>query len=59
MILDSSLNMRTNSKEMAKFDKKCEELKTKSQVLLREFVTAFNDGRMTITPTAKQQELYK
>ena len=59
--LDIHLQMRVNSQELKIFKKKSERTTGKPYpLLIREIITAFNDGRLRIIPTKDQQkgELY-
>lgn len=61
--LDGDLRMRISAQELNIFKKKSERVTGKPyQLLLREIITAFNDGRLRITPTEAQKsqlgELY-
>ena len=54
--LDGDLRMRISAQELEIFKKKSERVTGKPyQLLLREIVTAFNDGRLRITPTEAQK----
>ena len=62
--LDGTLRMRVLQKELDIFMKKSPRITGKPyQMLIREFITAFNDGRLTIIATEEQKEhlgnLYK
>lgn len=55
--LDDQVATRINGKVKTKFLRKCKKLKKGHNLVLREFVTAFNDGRLKIIPTKEEQEL--
>lgn len=56
--LDERLDMRINGAELEIFKKKALRVTGKPhQMLLRELITAFNDGRLRITPTEEQKQL--
>ena len=62
-ILDGDLHMRIAKQELDIFKAKSERATGKPyQMLLREMITAFNDGRLRIVPTEEQKsqlgELY-
>lgn len=62
-VLDDDLRMRISQKELNKFKKKAINVTGKPyQLLTREFITAFNEGRLRIVPTEEQKtqlgELY-
>ena len=57
MAKDETLNVRINSTEKAAFIKKCDSIDREYYELLREFVTAFNEGRLKIEPTDGQKQL--
>ncbi len=56
--LDGNINMRVNADALATFKEKCVGI-ADHQVVIRDFIDAHNDGRLTIKPTTEQQELYK
>lgn len=60
--LDDDLRLRINGKELEIFQKKSSRAGKAYQVLLREMIHAFNDGRLRIIPTEEQKselgELY-
>ena len=61
--LDGDLRMRMSQSELERFQEKSKLVTGKPyQLLLREMITAFNDGRLRITPTEAQKtqlgELY-
>ncbi len=61
--LDGDLRMRMSQDDLEKFQKKSERVTGKPyQLMLREMITAFNDGRLRIIPTEEQKsqlgELY-
>lgn len=61
--LDGDLRMRISQSELEVFQKKSERVTGKPyQLMLREMITAFNSGRLRITPTEEQKsklgELY-
>ena len=59
-ILDDDLRVRIDSQELAIFKQKSQRTTGKPyQLLLREIISAFNDGRLRIIPTEEQNgELY-
>lgn len=62
-VLDGDLRMRMSQSELTIFQKKSLRVTGKPyQLLLREMITAFNDGRLRIEPTQEQKselgELY-
>ena len=58
--LDGDLRMRINQNELNIFTAKSHRATDKPyQVLLREIVTAFNDGRLRIIPTEQQKTSLK
>ena len=62
-VLDGDLRMRMSKQELDIFQKKSKRVTGKPyQLLLREIINAFNDGRLRITPTEAQRsqlgELY-
>lgn len=62
--LDDTLSMRVNAKELEIFKRKSERVTGKPyQLFLREMISAFNDGRITIIATEEQKRelegLYK
>ncbi len=57
MAKDETLNVRINSTEKADFMKKCSNMGEEYYDILREMVTAFNEGRLKITPTDGQKQL--
>jgi predicted DNA binding CopG/RHH family protein len=62
--LDDTLSIRVNSKELSIFKRKSERVTGKPyQLFLRELMSAFNDGRITIIATEEQKrelkDLYK
>ena len=59
--LNDSLNVRVNSTELSTFkDKSIRSTGKPYQILVREIMEAFNDGRLRIIPTKDQKsgELY-
>lgn len=55
-------NVKVDADDLDKFVKKAKEIGRKNTDLTREFIKAFNEDRMTITPSEtqlKQSELYK
>ena len=55
--LDYLLNIRVDAQELKIFKKKSQRTTGKPyQMLLREMITAFNDGRLRIVPTKEQQD---
>jgi hypothetical protein len=48
-----------NENDLKNYYKKCEKMKKKHTDLVREMIIAFNEGRLTITPSSAQQKLYK
>ena len=63
MSLDEVMNYRVDSEKKKLFIKKCNALGRSYQDVQREIVDAFNDNRLTITPTkaqkAQMNEVYK
>ena len=62
-VLDGDLRMRMSQSELEIFQKKSKRVTGKPyQLLLREMIKAFNDGRLRIVPTEEQKsqlgELY-
>lgn len=62
-VLDDDLRMRIAASELDIFQKKSKRVTGKPyQLLLREMIKAFNDGRLRIVPTEEQKsqlgELY-
>ena len=62
-VLDGDLRMRIAASELDIFQKKSKRVTGKPyQLLLREMIKAFNDGRLRIVPTEEQKsqlgELY-
>ena len=62
-LLDGDLRMRMSQQELIMFQQKSKRVTGKPyQLLLREMITAFNDGRLRIEPTEAQKsqlgELY-
>lgn len=56
--LDDSLNMRVNSIVLKEFQEKSREVGKASQELIREFMKAFNEGRLNIQLSESQKEIY-
>lgn len=60
--LDDSLHVRISKQEKNIFKNKCKRIGKPYQLLTREIVSAFNDGRLRIIPTETQSnslgELY-
>lgn len=55
--LDGDLRMRISEQELEIFKKKAPRITGKEyQVLVREFITAFNDGRLRIVQTEEQKQ---
>lgn len=59
MSKDTMLNVRMPVADVERFKLKCERLGRPQSVVLREFVEAFNDGRLKILPTENQKEEMK
>ena len=60
--MQRTYNVKVNANELNQFMRKAKELGRKNTDLTREFIRAFNEGRMTITPSKEQLEqskLYK
>lgn len=62
-VLDGDLRIRMSQQELEIFQKKSKRVTGKPyQLMLREMITAFNDGRLRIVPTEEQKsqlgELY-
>lgn len=62
-VLDGDLRMRMSQSELEIFQKKSKRVTGKPyQLMLREMISAFNDGRLRIVPTEEQKsqlgELY-
>ena len=58
--LDESINMRVNGDQLKLFKEKCDAMGGSSgyQNLLREFMRAYNEGRLKILATPQHKELY-
>lgn len=55
--LKSDMHIRVSSSELDIFKKKSERVTGKPyQMLVREMITAFNDGRLRIVPTEEQKQ---
>lgn len=54
--LDTTLQCKIRKKDHATFIEKCTDLNRSYTSVLREMVTAFNDGRLTIKPTEDQNK---
>lgn len=55
-VLDGGLRIRMSQQELEIFQKKSMRITGKPyQLMLREIITAFNDGRLRITPTEEQK----
>lgn len=58
--LDGDLRMRIQKKELDIFTTRSQRVTGNDyQVLIREFITAFNDGRLRIIPTNAQKQTLK
>ncbi len=57
--LDGSINMRISAKSLETFQSKCIAMgRPGYHTVIREMMEAFNEGRLTITPTKEHKELY-
>ena len=55
-VLDGDLRIRMSQQELDIFQKKSKRVTGKPyQLMLREMITAFNDGRLRIVPTEEQK----
>jgi len=54
-VLDHNLQLRMDARELKKLKKKCGKIRRNHSDVLREIITAFNDGRLTITKTDEQK----
>jgi hypothetical protein len=54
---DDSIGLRINRIAKGDFLLKCGKLKKDHAEMIRIMITAFNEGRLTITPTKEEQEL--
>lgn len=59
MAKGDQMQFRIVSADKTAFVKKCNSIDRDYSDLLREFVTAFNEGRLRITPTDEQKNLNK
>ena len=55
---DGRIQMRLPSEDILAFGKRCTKMNRPYQDVLREMIVAFNEGRLTITPTPELKELY-
>ena len=56
-VLDGDLRIRISQAELSIFQQKSKRVTGKPyQLLLREMITAFNDGRLRIVPTEDQKQ---
>jgi hypothetical protein len=58
-LLNDKLSIRINSQMKSDFIQKCEQLHREHQHIMREFISAFVDGRLTINPTEEQKKTIK
>lgn len=57
MSYDGTMMVRIRSSQLSKFKKHCStKLGRPYQEVMREMINAFNDGRLTITPTEEQKQ---
>jgi len=59
MAKNDTLNVRVNATDKKAFEDKCSSIGREYYDVVREMVTAFNEGRLRIKPTDGQKQLNK